>query len=121
MNDRGAGGDTSEVVRIQSIPFPDECKNHHTEMFEVDGVMYPANTCARCNKWFPPYMTGVPADQAENYCWGHQIEDAIAPWKQVVVDLVCSWEAYDSTGENAETWEADMDEAVKDAKRLLDG
>lgn len=105
--------------RMQAVPLPDECKKPHTERYEVGGVMYPPNTCARCLKWLPPYMAGVSAELVDSYCWGHKIEDAVAPWKQAVVDLVSCWLAYD--GDEGETWEADMNEAVEDAKKLLGG
>lgn len=47
---------------------------------KVDGVWWGPNACERCEKWLPPYMAGVPMGEAENYCWGHAIEDAVAPY-----------------------------------------
>lgn len=43
-----------------------------------DGLFIPANACKRCEKWFPPYMCPVSAEDVGVYCWGHTIEDAVS-------------------------------------------
>lgn len=59
----------------------------HFAPYAVNGVWWRPNACARCEKWFPPYMVGVPSDQVDDYCWGHEIEDAVAPYKVEVEQL----------------------------------
>lgn len=41
-----------------------------TEPAVKDGVWQAANACARCQKWFPPWMAGVHTDNTDDYCWG---------------------------------------------------
>lgn len=57
------------------------------EMVEVDGLWLSPNACSRCGKWFPPYMAAIPHDDAGAYCWGHQLDDAVEPWRTFVQHL----------------------------------
>lgn len=45
----------------------------HTEQWtNPEGFWCPANACRRCDRWFAPYLVGVPSERAHEYCWGHQ-------------------------------------------------
>lgn len=78
-------GETRNAQQHLEVPDPTVM---HFEMFEAQGVTWPPNACSRCRRFFPPYMAGVPIEEADNFCWGHAIEDAIAPWKTLLGDLV---------------------------------
>jgi len=65
-------------IQLEPIRMPEAAKAKRTEPTIIDGTMWGPNACARCQKWLPGYMVGVPVEIAHEYCWGHEKEEAVA-------------------------------------------
>ena len=58
-------------------PITTDTSLHFEPWTTDDGVLMPANADARCGKPYPPYLSAIPEQEADAYCWGHETEDAI--------------------------------------------